>query len=85
MTTKIIQIGNSKGIRIPKALLEHLGHSEEVFIEAKADKLIIRAAKQPRAGWDSAFRTMSQHHDDALIDGDRLHKQSSWDDKEWEW
>ncbi len=85
MTTRIIQIGNSKGIRIPKALLEHFGGVDEVSIEADADKLIISPAKKPRDGWEIAFRSMAHQGDDALLDRAHLHKQSSWDEKEWEW
>ena len=85
MTTRIVQIGNSKGVKIPKTLLEHLGDTKEVLIDVEDDKLVIRAAKKPRQGWANAFSKMAKHHDDALIDGNNLSNQSSWDKAEWEW
>jgi len=56
MKTRIIRIGNSQGIRIPKSLLQKTGLSEEVEIRAENGSLVIRPAKIPRAGWAAAFK-----------------------------
>lgn len=82
--TRIIKIGNSRGIRIPKALLEHAGLSEEVELEAQQNQVVIRAAGKPRQGWEEAFRAMAEQVDDQLVDED-LTGQTSWDEEEWEW
>lgn len=58
MKTRIVRIGNSQGIRIPKSLLEQTGLRGEVEISAQDDSLIIRPARQPRTGWAAAFREM---------------------------
>ena len=84
MKTRIVRIGNSQGIRIPKPLLEQTGLCGEVEISAQDDSLIIRPARRPRAGWTAAFQEMASRGDDALLDeiGPTL---SSWDENEWEW
>jgi antitoxin MazE len=84
MKTRIVAIGNSKGIRIPKALLEQTGLSGEVDISAQDNALIIRAVHGPRAQWAEAFRTMAQRGDDALLDNVSP-SLSDWDEGEWEW
>ena len=82
--TRIIKIGNSRGIRIPKSLLEHAGLSEEVELEAQQNQVVIRAVGKPRQGWEEAFRAMAEHGDDQLVDED-LTGRTSWDEEEWEW
>ena len=51
MKTRIVPIGNSQGIRIPKVLLEQVGLKGEVELSVDGDSLIIRPAASPRAGW----------------------------------
>jgi len=82
--TRIIKIGNSRGIRIPKALLEHAGLSEEVELEAQQNQVVIRAVGRPRRGWEEAFRAMAEHGDGQLVDAD-LTGRTPWDEEEWEW
>ena len=84
MKTRIVRIGNSRGVRIPKLLLEQTGLDNEVAIEAEGNCLVIRPASRPREGWDEAFRAMAEAGDDKLLDGD-LVSTSKWDEKEWEW
>ncbi len=68
MKTRIVRIGNSQGIRIPKILLERSSLAEEVELEARDHQIIIRSAKQPRQDWESAFRAMAERGDDVLLD-----------------
>jgi len=84
MVTRIVQIGNSKGIRIPKTLLQQTGLSGEVEISAENGALVIRPARKPRAGWAEAFRKMARRGDDALLDPDAP-SLTEWDKDEWEW
>ncbi|WP_416666256.1 AbrB/MazE/SpoVT family DNA-binding domain-containing protein [Egbenema bharatensis] len=80
--TRIVKIGNSQGVRIPKLLLEQSGIHTEVEIEVQGDHLTIRTAPRSRAGWDEAFAAMAKQHDDVLLDeGDT----TDWDQVEWEW
>src|SRR6266550_2926191 len=81
MKAHIIQIGNSKGVRIPKALLEQAHLTEEVQIEAQPNQIVIRSAHLPREDWETAFRTMAQRGDDAMIDEPA--SVTSFDETEW--
>ena len=84
MKTRIVRIGNSHGIRIPKPILEASGLGEEVVLEVREGSLIVHAAGRPRADWDEAFRGMAEAGDDRLLDGELL-ETSKWDEDEWEW
>ena len=84
MRARIVKIGNSQGIRIPKPLLEQLKINEDVEIEVENNQIIIRPVSNPRAGWDDAFRQMAENGDDALIDGDRTIN-LTWDETDWQW
>ncbi len=80
--TRIIRIGNSQGVRIPKVLLEQSGINTEVEIEVHGDHLTIRTAPQLRMGWDLAFAAMAAQHDDVLLDDVST---TDWERDEWEW
>jgi len=84
MKTRIIAIGNSQGIRIPKVLLEQSGLGEEVELEVHEAHIVIRPAARPRQGWDEAFRTMAEEADDRLLD-EEVTAQTAWDTTEWQW
>jgi antitoxin MazE len=84
MKARIVKIGNSQGIRIPKLLLERSNLAEEVELEAEDNRIIIRSIKQPRQDWESAFRAMAERGDDKLLDKDLL-SQTQWDEDEWQW
>lgn len=68
---RIIKIGNSQGIRIPKPVLEQAGLRGEVEIDVRDGQIVLSAASEPRTGWAAAFDTMSRAGDDELLDGDR--------------
>ncbi len=80
--TRIIQIGNSKGIRVPKVLLEHAHLPDEVELQAENGRLIVRAARGPRAGWADAAKAMHDRADDHLLD---IPASSQFEEKEWRW
>ena len=84
MKTRIVRIGNSKGLRIPKPLLEQSGLDGEVEISAEKDTLIVRPARRPRGGWAAAFQEMAKRGDDVLLD-DVSPSSSRWDEGLWEW
>ncbi len=84
MKAQIVRIGNSKGIRIPKPLLDQTGLAGEVEITAKDGQLVIRPVRKAREGWATAFEEMAKRGDDALLDPE-VPSLSSWDDEGWEW
>jgi len=85
MKATLVRIGNSRGIRIPKALLEqcNLDQSLAVDLAVEQGHLVIRALARPRQGWEEAFRQMAAAGDDTLLDGDA--STTAWDQSEWEW
>ena len=80
--TRLVKIGNSQGIRIPKPLLEQSGICEELEIEVQDRYLIIRAVPKSRIGWDKAFELIAERQDDILLDNETT---TDWDRVEWEW
>lgn len=84
VTTRLVKIGNSQGIRIPKLLLEQVGLSGEVQVEVETEWLILRSVPKRRREWDKQFLQMAELGDDRLLDGDAL-LPTEWEDKEWEW
>ena len=84
MRARVIKIGNSQGLRIPKPILEQTGIMDDVEIEVVKNQIIIRPIKNAREGWENAFKVMSERGDDRLIieDENMLH---SWDEEEWQW
>ena len=84
MKTTVIRIGNSRGIRIPKTVLEQCGFKGPVELEVRDGQLVVRTTAKARAGWDDAFRGMHKHGDDALLDKGTL-PGTKWDRTEWQW
>jgi antitoxin MazE len=70
MKSRIVRIGNSQGVRIPKPLLEQSGLSDEVEIEAHEGTIIIRRATKRRRGWSAAFARMAEAGDDSSLDAE---------------
>jgi antitoxin MazE len=66
--SRIVKIGDSKGIRIPGPVLEQLALGEEVELSVRGDQLVIRPAKRPRSGWEEQFARMAERGDDRLLD-----------------
>jgi len=64
----IVRIGNSRGIRVPKGLLEHAQLPDEVELQAEHGRLVVRAADGPRAGWAAAAKAMHARGEDQLLD-----------------
>ena len=84
MLTKIVPIGNSRGIRIPKAMLEHCGFGDEVDLQTKNGTLILRPVNTPRAGWSEAYAVMAAIKDDFLVQ-EAAPAPTQFDAEEWEW
>ncbi len=82
--TRLVRIGNSQGVRIPKVLLDQVGFTQDIELEVHDTHLLIRPAHRSRDGWDDSFRQMAMNHDDQLIDPD-AGTFSSWDEEEWTW
>ena len=79
---RIVRIGNSRGIRIPKTLLEEAALPDEVELHAAPGKLVVQARRQPRTGWATAAARMRALRDDQLLDRPAP---TAFDRTEWEW
>jgi antitoxin MazE len=79
---RVVRIGNSRGIRIPKVWLEQLGLKNEVEMAVHQDVLVIRRPSHPRQGWAQAFEAMAANKDDQMLDEPTTDR---WDAEEWEW
>jgi antitoxin MazE len=80
--SKVVKIGNSRGIRIPRTVLEQAGLTDEVEMTVEGNKLIIQAFRHPRQEWEERFADMAKRGDDQLLDET---SSTQWDEEEWTW
>lgn len=67
MELAIVKIGNSKGIRLSKAILEKYNISEKVELILEKGYIILKPKTEPRKGWDKAFKKMHDNGDDLQL------------------
>jgi antitoxin MazE len=70
MEVSIVKIGNSKGIRFSKTIIEKYNLRDKVDMILEKGKIIIKPISKPRKGWEEAFKEMSQQGDDRLLFND---------------
>ncbi|MBA4384041.1 MAG: AbrB/MazE/SpoVT family DNA-binding domain-containing protein [Anaerolinea sp.] len=80
--SKMIAIGNSRGIRIPRTIIEQIGLTENVELMVEGNKLIVQSASTSRTGWQEQFSEMTKKHEDILLDEITP---TQWDEEEWTW
>ena len=82
MLISVVQIGNSKGIRLPKSIIEQCEINDKLDMEIKDNAIILKAVKKkPRDGWGEKFKMMTENGDDKLAIEDSI----DIDMKNWEW
>lgn len=77
-----MRIGNSRGIRVPKPLLDQAQLPDEVELSAEPGRIVVRAARGPRDGWAEAAEAMRDRNDDGLLDEPTA---TTFDLEEWKW
>ncbi len=82
MKARIVKIGNSKGVRLPKPLLSEAGLSDDVEIRARDGAIVISSAVRVRAGWREAARLAHKRGEDRLLE---MPTKTRFDEEEWEW
>jgi antitoxin MazE len=70
MVTAIIQIGNSKGLRLSKTILEKYNIKDKVEMILEKGRIILKPIDSPRKNWGKAFEEMSKNNDDTLLFND---------------
>jgi antitoxin MazE len=68
MKTRLVRIGNSRGVRLPKPLITEAGLTDEVEMRVQDGAIVIEPSSSPRSGWADAAKRMRQHNDDRLLD-----------------
>lgn len=81
MKVGIISVGNSKGIRIPKAILEQCSFNKEAELEVQGSTLLIKPVRKVREGWDKSFQLMHERREDSLVINDTIDIEMD----NWEW
>ena len=82
MIVNIVQIGNSRGIRIPKSILEQCNIGSELSLEIENGKIVLEPVhQQPRSNWAEAFQQMHENSDDQLLISDNVDLEVD----DWEW
>jgi antitoxin MazE len=82
MKTRLVRIGNSRGIRLPKPLIEEAGLEEEVELRVREGAILILPSRSPRTGWADAAREIQKRGADRLLDAPTP---TRFDEDEWEW
>ena len=67
MEVSIIKIGNSKGLRLNKSLLDKYNIKDKVEVILEEGQIVLRPIDNPRKGWDEAFKEMHENQDDQLL------------------
>lgn len=84
MKTKLVRIGNSTGVRIPRALLAETGLGEDVELVAEGGTILIRPLRRPRDGWREAAAEAVAARQGPHVDGDGMGL-TRFDEDEWSW
>ena len=83
MRTRLVRIGNSRGVRLPKPLIAQAGLTDEVRLRVRDGGILIEPPlAQCRAGWAEAAEKIHQRNEDVLRDAPSA---TDFDETEWKW
>ena len=82
MRSRLVKIGNSRGVRLAKTMLEEAGLTDEVDIHVRGRSIVITPAKKVREGWAEDARLAAKRGDDRLIE---TPPPTKFDEEEWVW
>ena len=84
MVIRLVQIGNSKGIRLPKRIIEQFSFADEIEAEIKKDGLLLKKKTKPRAGWKKQIlKEIKKNGYPEMLIPDSI--QNDFDESEWQW
>ncbi len=81
MRTRLVRIGNSRGVRLPRAIIEQAGLTDDIELGVRDGAVVIARVSSARSGWADAARQMRERNEDQLLDSP-THR---FDEKEWQW
>ena len=82
MKAKLVQIGNSRGIRLPKPMIEEAKLNDEVDIHVREGAIVITSTRPARSGWAEAAKQLHDRKDDGLLNDCTA---TVFDETEWKW
>jgi antitoxin MazE len=82
MKAKLVRIGNSRGVRLPKTVIDEAGLGEDLEIRVEGQSVVISSPKRPREGWAESARLMVERGEAGLLDP---WTENRFDREEWEW
>jgi antitoxin MazE len=80
--SKLVRIGNSRGLRLPKTLIEQAALSDDVELRVEPGRLIVQSVREPRVGWEEAAERLHAAGADRLPDEPTS---TRFDEEEWTW
>jgi antitoxin MazE len=80
--SRLIRIGNSRGVRLPKPLIEEAGLREDVEVRVRQGAVVITSPSRTRVGWAEAAQRLRSRKEDRLLDPPSA---TRFDDVEWQW
>ncbi|MDX2143850.1 MAG: AbrB/MazE/SpoVT family DNA-binding domain-containing protein [Rhodospirillaceae bacterium] len=81
MKIEIIRIGNSRGVRLPKSVLQQCGFGATAELSVRDGRVVLSPKRKAREGWAEAFAAAAPGDDVLLPD----HLSADWDRGEWRW
>jgi antitoxin MazE len=82
LKTKLVPIGNSRGVRLPKLMIRDAGLGDEVELQVSEGAIIISSARNPREGWADAAKLLHENRADRLLENST---ETKFDRDEWKW
>jgi antitoxin MazE len=82
MKTHLIRVGNSRGVRLPKPLIEEAGLTDAVELRVRDGAIVIARVARARSGWAEAAQRMRERGEDGLRDPSTP---TQFDEREWKW
>jgi antitoxin MazE len=82
MKARLVRIGNSRGVRLPKPLIEEAGLTEDVELHVQEGKIVISRVSRVREGWSQEAKKLAAREEDHLLDEPTA---THFDTEEWNW
>ena len=82
MKTRLVKIGNSRGLRLPKVLIEEAGLPDDVELHVRGATIVVAPRRRPREGWAEAARDLHVRDGGSLLDPPTS---TRFDEEDWSW